>query len=358
MPDPHELFLREFSPRPEVVTRTTRIDRPRFPVIDAHNHLGELLPGLRFSGDWPDRPVVELIDVMDESHVRLIVNLDGRSGENLRREIERYQEPHPTRFAVFCGIDYGVITTHADFGAHLARQLRADLSAGARGLKVWKPLGLTVRDVHGNLVAPNDPRLDELWSTAGELGVPVLIHVADPVAFFRPLDRFNERYEELRAHPEWHFHGPQFPTFDSLMESLADLVSRHRGTTFIGAHVGCYSENLDWVSNLLRRCPNLYVDIAARLAELGRVPHRARQFFLDHADRILFGTDFPPAVEMYRLHWRFLESSDEYFPYWLGDGPSPQGRWMIGGVDLPDDVLKQVHHDNAARVLRLTSAAP
>jgi predicted TIM-barrel fold metal-dependent hydrolase len=201
---------------------------------------------------------------------------------------------------------------------------------------------------------PSDPRLDDLWHAAGELGIPVLIHVADPVAFFRPLDRFNERYDELRAHPDWHFHGPQFPTFASLIESLADLVLRHRGTTFIGAHVGCYPENLDWVSNLISRCPNFYVDIAARVAELGRVPRRARQFFLDHSDRILFGTDFPPAVEMYRLHYRVLESADEYFPYWIGDGPPPQGRWMIYGLALPDEVLKQVYADNAARVLGLT----
>jgi predicted TIM-barrel fold metal-dependent hydrolase len=257
------------------------------------------------------------------------------------------------RFAVFCGIDYEVISIQADFGARLAHQLRADVAAGARGLKIWKPLGLTVRDARNQLVAPNDARLDELWSTAGELRVPVLIHVADPVAFFRPLDPFNERYEELHAHPGWHFHGPQFPSFESLIESLADLVARHRNTTFIGAHVGCYPENLDWVSGLLNRCPNFYVDVAARLAELGRVPRRARQFFLDHSDRILFGTDFPPSVEMYRLHYRVLESADEHVPYWLGDGAPPQGRWMIYGLDLPNDVLKGVYHDNAARVLGL-----
>ena len=186
MPDSNDLLLRDFLPRPEVVTRVTRIDRPRFPVIDAHNHLGELLPGQRFSGDWPDRPVAELIDVMDQADVRLVVNLDGRSGDNLRREIARYQEPHPTRFAVFCGIDYDVICTRDDFGPRLAHQLRTDVAAGARGLKVWKPLGLTIRDAAGNLVAPNDPRLDELWATAGGLHISVLIHVADPVAF---LDR-------------------------------------------------------------------------------------------------------------------------------------------------------------------------
>jgi predicted TIM-barrel fold metal-dependent hydrolase len=347
------LPLREFAPRAEVVTPATRVERPRFPVIDAHNHLGELLPGLRFSGDWLDRPVEQLLAVMDEANVRLVVDLDGRTGEALRRELARYQEPHPQRFAVFCGIDYDVIARERDFGRRLARALREDVAAGARGLKIWKPLGLTVRDERGKLVAPNDERLDELWATAGELNVPVLIHVADPVAFFRPLDRFNERWEELSAHPDWHFHGPQFPRFEVIIDQLSDLVSRHRGTAFIGAHVGCYAENLAWVAELLNRCPNFHVDISARLAELGRVPYRAREFFIEHADRILFGTDFPPDVEMYGLHYRFLETRDEYFPYWLGTGPPPQGRWMIYGLGLPDDVLRRVYFDNAARVLKL-----
>jgi hypothetical protein len=350
---PDELSLRDFRPRPEVVTRATHITRPKFSVIDAHNHLGELMPGVSFSGEWPRRPVRELIDVMDQANVRLIVDLDGQTGEALRRELDRYQVAHRDRFSVFCGIDYACFARERDFGSTLARNLRADVAAGARGLKIWKPLGLHVRDTDGTLVAPDDPRLDELWATAGQLRVPVLIHVADPVAFFRPLDRFNERWEELAAHPKWHFHGEPYPPFERLIEQFAQLVERHRNTTFIGAHVGCYPENLDWVSALLKRCPNLYVDIAARLAELGRVPRRARAFFLEHADRILFGTDIPPSVESYRLHYRFLETTDEYFPYWLGGGPPPQGRWMIYGLGLPDDVLKRVYHDNAARVLSI-----
>jgi len=180
----------------------------------------------------------------------------------------------------------------------------------------------------------------------------VIIHVADPVAFFDPLDNTNERWEELHAHTDWHFPSPPFPPFITIVEQLANLVARHPETTFIGAHVGCYAENLKWVGELLDRCPNFYVDIAARMGELGRQPYTARRFFIQYADRVLFGTDLNPDPEMYRLHYRFLESDDEYFNYDLDD-PPPQGRWMIYGVDLPDEVLEKVYRKNAMKALNI-----
>ncbi len=181
----------------------------------------------------------------------------------------------------------------------------------------------------------------------------MLIHVADPVAFFEPLDPHNERYEELHAHPDWHFPSPLFPSFISILEQLATVVSRHPKTHFIGAHVGCYAENLAWVGALMQRCPNFYVDISARLAELGRQPYSTRRFFLDHPDQILFGTDISPNADMYKLHYRFLETDDEYFPYYAGDSAPPQGRWSIYGLFLPDDVLRKVYLENARRLLKL-----
>lgn len=331
------------------------IEQPRFPVVDAHNHLGYLIPEASFSGAWPTRPVSELVAELDRSGVRVVVDLDGGFGETLRHELARYVESYPDRFIVFAGLDYAAFGRARDIGAYLASQLRDSVAAGARGLKVWKLLGLRLRDQAGKLYAVNDSRLDELWATAGELGVPVLIHVGDPVAFFEPLNRFNERYEELQAHPDWHFYGGGFPSFYTLMEQLADIITRHPRTSFIGAHVGCYAENLGWVSRLMERCPNFFVDIGARLAELGRQPYAARDFFIRHADRILFGTDAPPNQDVYRLHYRFLETRDEYFPYWLGDRPG-QGRWMIYGLHLPDDVLRQVYYENAVRVLALNAA--
>ena len=225
-----DLLLHEFAPHPTLMVIQTVVDRPRFPVIDANNHLGHLLPGATFSGPWPTRPVEELLAVLDQAGVQVIVDLDGRWGETLRYELQRYQEPYPERFVIFSGLDYDAFARDKDFGKTLVRNLRDGVEAGARGIKVWKPLGLTIRDTTGRLVAPNDPRLDELWATAGELKVPVLIHVADPVAFFRPLDRFNERWEELHSHPDWHFYGSEFPSFETIIEQLADIIMRHSDT--------------------------------------------------------------------------------------------------------------------------------
>jgi predicted TIM-barrel fold metal-dependent hydrolase len=328
------------------------VPRPKFPAIDAHNHLGSLYPGIDSSGGWAARPVSQLIDLMDEVGIAAIVDLDGQSGDALKREVDRYANAYPGRFAIFNGVDYELFK-RPDFGTALSRNLREAVAAGARGLKVWKPLGLTVKDPAGKLIPVDDSRLDELWATAGELGVPVMIHVADPVAFFEPMDAHNERYEELCAHPDWHFPSPPYPSFISILEQLANVVTRHPKTNFIGAHVGCYAENLTWVGSLMERCPNFFADISARLGELGRQPYSARKFFLNHADQILFGTDLPPNADVYRLHYRFLETDDEYFPYGAGAGAPSQGRWAIYGLFLPDGVLRKIYFENAKRLLML-----
>lgn len=346
------MLLTDYRPRPVLVTKTTAITKPRFPVIDAHNHLAE-----PFGGGWDKRPVAALLDVLDEAQVRLYVDLDGGWGEAiLQHHLDYFKAAAPERFQIFGGVDWAAWPDHGDrFGEWAAERLRLQAGWGAQGLKIWKPFGLHVRDQHGTLVAVDDPRLDPLWATAGELNLPVMIHVADPVAFFDPLDETNERWEELHAHPDWQFPSPPFPAFMTIMTQLANLVARHPATTFIGAHVGCYSENLAWVGQLLDRCPNFYVDFGARISELGRQPYTSRRFFLQYADRILFGADLGPDLAGYRLYYRFLETDDEYFNYNTDPYGIPgQGRWYIYGLYLPDDVLEKVYYRNARRVLRLS----
>ena len=229
---------------------------------------------------------------------------------------------------------------------------------GARGIKVWKPLGLRARDPQGHVVAVDDERLDPLWAMAARLDLPIVVHVADPIAFFDPLDEHNERWEELAEHPDWHFWPPMseagdeagFAAFDEILAAFDRVIGRHPETTFIGAHVGCAAEDLALVSSMLDRHPNYHVDISARVAELGRQPYTARAFFLRYADRILFGTDLGYDPEMYRLHYRFLETMDESFDYSTEEVP-PQGRWQIYGLGLPDDVLRKVYADNARRLI-------
>jgi predicted TIM-barrel fold metal-dependent hydrolase len=344
-----EFYLRDYRPRSRLVTKTTEVSKPRFPVIDAHNHLAE-----PFGGGWDKRPVAQLLEVLDKAGVETYVDLDGGWGEEiLHRHLDHFKAAAPERFLIFGGVDWSAWDRHGDrFGEWAAQRLLVQAAAGAQGLKIWKPFGLQVRDHQDQLVAVDDPRLDPLWATAGELDLPVMIHVADPVAFFDPLDNRNERWEELANHPDWHFPSPPYPSFQSIMANLAELVARHRATTFIGAHVGCYAENLAWVGRLLVRCPNYYVDISARIGELGRQPYSARRFILEHSDRVLFGTDAGPNLETYRLYYRFLETDDEYFNYGPAEVPA-QGRWHIYGLHLPDDVLEKVYYLNARHVLHL-----
>ena len=348
--------LADFRPRSSLRVPAHEVRSPRFPVVDAHNHLGS-----PFGGDWPTRSPGELIATLDESGIEMVVDLDGGQGEALSAEIERWQVPYPDRVAVFAGLDYDGWAVDPAFGETEAARLRDAAARGARGLKVWKLLGLRARDPDGRLVDVDDARLDPLWSTAADLGLPVVIHIADPIAFFEPLDPHNERWEELLANPDWHFWptrpiemrgAPGFPPFDALLGAFGRLLGRHPRTTFVGAHVGCAAEDLALVGRLLDEHPNLNVDIAARLGELGRQPYSSRAFFLRYADRILFGMDMAPDPDGYAIHYRFLETFDESFDYDTEPVPG-QGRWQIHGIGLPDDVLRKVYRDNTRRILRL-----
>ncbi len=344
-----ELLLREFNPKSHLVTKATEVLKPRFPLIDAHNHLAE-----PFGGGWDKKPLDQLLDVLDQVDVRHYVDLDGGWGEDVfYTHLRKFKQPAPDRFSVFCGIDWTKWPEMGDdFPGWVAKKLVEYKKDGADGLKVWKNFGLHQKDHLGNLVDVDDPRLSEVWEQAGELGLPVLIHAADPVAFFDPVDERNERWEELQKHPDWMFTSPPFPSFDHILEGLAHLVEAHPRTTFIGAHVGCYAENLAWVGDLLDRSPNFYVDFAARIPEIGRQPFTARKFFLDYSDRIVFGLDMGPHLGAYRVYFRFLETDDEYFNYNPDPDAAPDsGRWMIYGLNLPDEVLKNVYHRNAERVL-------
>jgi predicted TIM-barrel fold metal-dependent hydrolase len=341
------MLLENFRPQSCLTTKRTEILTPRFPVIDAHNHLGD-----EFGGGWIHRPVSELIDVLDQAGIIRYVDLDGGWGEDILIEhLEKFKAHRPDRFQVFGGVNWDKWIDLGDgFPDWAARRLEAQKKCGADGVKIWKNFGLKVRDQLGNIVAVDDERLEPVWLAAGELVLPVMIHVADPVAFFNPLDETNERWEELQAHPDWQFPSPAYPLFNSIVEGLSRLVNRYPGTIFIGAHVGCYAENLGWVADMLDRCPNFFVDISARIGELGRQPYSARKFFIKYADRILFGSDFGPDIEAYRLAYRFLETDDEYFNYNTSEVPM-QGRWYVHGINLPDDVLKKVYHLNAEKVL-------
>ena len=342
-----DLLLRDFAPRTQLVLEEHVVEKPRFPAVDAHNHLGFATDA--FGDPRPDglighgEDVSALIDVMDQCGVTAIGNLSGRWGDDLKRLLDRYEGSYPGRFYTFANVDWSGVN-EPGFGERAAAQLEKSVRAGARGLKVFKNLGLRLKDASGKLLRPDDERLDPLWAKAGELGVPVLIHVADPASFFTPLDRHNEAYLELQRFPDWHFFGPEFPSFRELIDAGIRVISRHPRTTFITAHTGWYSENLRFVGEqMFDKLPNMYTDFSARINYLGRQPYSAREFFVKYQDRIVFGTDATPSLPTYGTYYRFLETADEYFGAWQ--------LTRIYGLYLPDDVLQKVYHRNIEKLV-------
>lgn len=351
--NPATLPLDAFRPKAMLVVEEHLLTRAKYPVVDVHVH-----PSVRLRNSAEQ--LNGFVKLMDAQNIAVCVSLDGGLGEQLAEHKKYLWTKYPDRFVIFATIDWqgaGKADDPAswdcqrpDFPRRMAAALKAAKEQGASGLKVFKNLGLEYRNPDGSLIRVDDPRWDPIWEACGELGFPVLIHTADPKAFFLPTDPTNERWEELKRHPDWSFHGPGFPSYESLLEQFIAIVKRHPKTTFIGAHVASSAEDLGQVGRWLDAYPNLYVDIAARIAELGRQPFTARKFFERYQDRILFATDGPRVAERLHYHWRFLETHDEYFPYAENEFP-PQGFWRIYGVELPDEVLRKVYFRNAERII-------
>jgi len=361
------LQLRDYKPKSMLQVHETQVARARFPVIDVHTHLSESAKYDKGVAIVSEREFLatpeELLQVMDAENVRTLVNLTGGYGTGLRDAIARYDQPHPGRFISFCEPIYAKFTD-PKYPQIQADTIQQSHQAGARGLKILKTLGLYLREniTSGKLVPIDDRRFDPMWDACGELNMPVAIHVSDPVAFFTPIDQYNERYEELHEHPDWSFYGGDFPSNAELLEARNRVIARHPKTQFLVLHVGNFAENLANVSENLDRFSNMTVELAARIGELGRQPRTARRFFDKYQDRIMLGTDatphgdaFPQQLfgnKLYEIYWRFLETEDEYFDYAPAEVP-PQGRWRIYGLGLPEPILRKVYYNNAARLLQL-----
>ena len=364
---PTPLDLSQYEPKSMLQVHETHVERAKFPVIDFHTHISVSAKADKGVAVSPDRQYLgspqECLAVMDRKNIKIMVNLTGGYEKGLAEAVGKYDRAYPGRFLTFTEPSYNHFkeSNYPQLQAQAIEQAHRD---GARGLKILKTLGLYLREniTSGPLVKIDDPRFDPMWDACGQLNMPVAIHISDPAAFFTPTDRFNERYEELNNHPDWSFYGADFPSNAELIEARNRMMAKHPKTQFVTLHFGNFSENLQNVSENLDKYPNMHVDMAARIGELGRQPLTSKRFFDKYQDRILFATDatphgdaFPQQVfndQLYEIYYRFLETEDEYFDYAPAKIP-PQGRWRIYGINLSDQILRKVYNENAARLLQI-----
>ena len=311
------------------------LTRAKFPFIDVHNH--------QYGMQTMDLNM--LTSEMDKLNMRVMVNLSGGSGNQLKDAVQNGNQNKPGRFIVFANVDFKNVG-EPGWGEKAAKQLEADVKNGANGLKIFKNLGFSVKDITGKRVTVDDARLDAIWKKAGELKIPVLIHTADPKSFWDPLDNSNERWLELIINPNRKRGADNPAPFDTLIAEQHNLFKKHRNTTFIAAHFGWYPNDLNKLSTILDDMPNVVVEFGAVIAELGRQPKMAKAFFTKYQDRILFGKDSWVPSE-YATYFRVLETADEYFPY----HKKYHAYWAMYGMELPDNILKKIYYKNALRII-------
>jgi len=324
-----------YNPTSTLVVPEHKLNRAKFPFIDVHNH--------QFG--MPTMNLKTLTDEMDKMNMAVMVNLSGQSGNSIIQSAKNIRENQPKRFIVFANVNFNGVG-EKDWGEKAAHQLEEDVKNGANGLKIYKSLGLSAKDINGKFIPIDDPRLDPVWDKAGELKIPVLIHTADPKPFWDPMDNKNERWLELATHPGRKRSDTDPAPWEQLIEEQHRMFKKHPNTTFINAHFGWYANDLAKLGKLMDEIPNMNVEFGAIIAELGRQPRAAKKFFEKYQDRILFGKD-SWVPEEYTTYFRVLETEDEYFPY----HKKYHAFWAMYGMGLPDSILKKIYYKNALRII-------
>jgi len=334
-----KMDFEEYDPPSSLVVAEHKLTKAKFPFIDIHNH---------FYGGMSKEELDSRVKSMDQMNLVVMNNLSGRgfgnSGETLLASLETIKQYYPKRFILFTNIDFTGIDD-PDWGARTAKQVEDDVKRGAMGLKIYKNLGIRATDKNGNRIKVDDPRIDPVWRKCGELGIPVLIHSADPKQFWDPIDNQNERWLELKLHPNRRYEDKEVQWADIIAEQH-NMFRKHPKTKFINAHLGWYGNDLAKLGKLMDELPNVYTEIGAVIAELGRQPRAAKAFLTKYQDRVLFGKD-SWVPEEYTTYFRVLETEDEYFPY----HKRYHAFWRMYGLGLPDDVLKKIYYKNALKLL-------
>jgi predicted TIM-barrel fold metal-dependent hydrolase len=332
-----QMDFESYDPPSTLVVEEHRLTRAKFPFIDVHNH----------QFNMPTQDLTALTKEMDKLNMAVMVNLSGRgrgTTEHLEKSLDNVKSSHPKRFIVFTNMDFAAIDD-PQWKDRMLKQLEDDVRKGANGLKIYKNLGMFTYDSKGERVRINDPRIDPIWAKCGELGIPVLIHAADPRPFWQPVDANNERWLELKLH-ENRRHDNDPVSWETIIAEQHDIFRKHPKTKFINAHLGWYGNDLKKLGELMDKFPNMYTEIGAVIAELGRQPRAAHAFMVKYQDRVMFGKDSWVPSE-YETYFRVLETADEYFPY----HKKYHAFWRMYGLNLPDEVLKKIYYKNALKVI-------
>lgn len=334
-----DLLLSDFEPISSYKATDTRQNKlPSMPVIEAHGHLG------KYFKTSPE----DISKKLNEYNIKYFISLNMLHGDEFKKFKNEYNDK---RIIHLSTLNFKRLKEENSINLML-NDLEEDIKNGTKGIKLWKNFGLLEKKKDGSRLKMNDPSLNPLFEKIAAQHLNVCIHTADPPAFFRPIDKLNERYEELSRRPEWAFNGKEFPTFDEVMNEREELFSRHRNINFIAVHFAEFPQDLKKASILLDKHPNVFLDIAARIDELGRHPYEVKDFFLKYQDRILFGMDGPPNKSKLEIYSRFLETKDEYFDY-SPVGKDRKGFWKIYGLNLPKFVLAKIYFKNAERLFKL-----
>ena len=336
------MSFEDYNPPSSLKVEGQEIKKAKFTFIDVHSHLW----------DMPVMNLDNLISEMNEINMGYIINLSGsgfgpQAAKDLYfdKSIKNIQENHPNRVGLFLNVDFESIDDE-NYAETQVKIIRDAVEKGAIGLKVYKSLGLRNKDSKGKRIRVDDERIGPIWDVCGELGIPVLIHSADPFQFWLPKDDQNERWFELKEKPSRYYGDSDFiPPFEDIINEQHTIFRRHKNTTFINAHLGWMGNDLQKLGQHLDEFPNVMTEFGAVIAELGRQPKTAKQFFIDYQDRILFGKDSYNKEEFY-TYFRVLESNDEYFNYFR----KRHAFWKMYGLNLPDEVLKKIYYKNALRL--------
>ncbi len=330
-----DLTFEEYNPKSTLVVPGGIVKKAKFPFIDVHGHQYRM----------PEQDLTPVITTMDTLNMGIMVNLSGRSGAELQKSVKNITDHYPNRFVVFANINFNGVGEDG-WAKKTADQLAEDVKNGARGLKIYKSLGMRNTDSDGKRIPIDDARLNPIWAKCGELRIPVLIHAADPKSFWDEFDGDNERWLELKTHPRRKRNAKNPVPWEQIITEQHNMFKKHPNTQFINAHMGWYANNLGKLGQLMDEMPNMNVEIGAIIAELGRQPRFAKAFFDKYQDRILFGKDsWKP--EEFPTYFRILETADEYFPY----HKKYHAFWAMYGLDLSDDILKKVYYKNALRLI-------